>query len=110
MGGENYNLQFILAKAENAQAFQNQYLILDRSLALVQTQRGEKTRKHLEESVAETEEMENLIVDPDARGGVPERHRSRRRRSLEVVDEVALAARKRPIEPSGEGSLLDVFA
>ena len=108
MGVENYNLQFILAKAENAQAFQNQYLILDRALALSQVQREGRTRKHAEESVAETEEMENLIVDPDGKEG-SHRHRPRRRR-LEVVDEVAPTFRRRPIEPSGEGSLLDVLA
>lgn len=100
MGSES--LQSILAKAENSQAFQNQHLLLDRSIQ-AQTAESQLARvKAAAEQVQTAQESENPEVDPDQGGGNPRRRRRRPKKDAPAEP------RRPPQSPNGEGSLIDI--
>lgn len=107
MGVTNDNLPFTLAKAENSQAFQNQFLILDRMLAAESNQTTAQARRAENEQVQESRESENREVNPDERG----RRLARRGRRGRGAGGGANPDRssRRPPGPNGEGSLLDII-
>ncbi|MDP7036174.1 MAG: hypothetical protein QF752_16965 [Planctomycetota bacterium] len=99
---QSYNLQFTLAKAENAQAFQNQYLIQDR-LLLLHAQEAHRDDVVLSgQQIRETPTLENRTVDPDKKRESTQSFRRRDRRDSNPFERDTV----RP--PLGDGSLLDI--
>ena len=99
---QSYNLQFTLAKAENAQAFQNQYLIQDRFL-LLHAQEAHRDDVILSgQQIRETPPLENRTVDPDKKRESAQTFRQRDRGDSSQLDQETV----RP--PLGDGSLLDI--
>ena len=99
---QSYNLQFTLAKAENAQAFQNQFLIQDR-LLLLHAQETHRDDVILSgQQIRETPALENRTVDPDKKRDSTQSFRQSDPRDPTEIDQETV----RP--PLGDGSLLDI--